>query len=312
MTQRNLLIHILLTAALLSFPSICFCSGETPTTFGSKVLQQDTTWSGEIIIEGVVVIGRTASLTIEPGTTILFRRVDLNNDGIGDSEIRVLGRIIAEGTPTSPISFRSAEIHPSQKDWSYLLLFTSSKKNSLKYCTFSHAFTGLQVHFSTALIQDCTFENNQEGLRFGRAKIIIEHNLIRNNNIGIRFTRMEGPAEIRKNIVTKNETGIFLVPSGQNTMDFFEPGRTGKAWNEGHLEINTNNIYENKQYNLKLGAKQMWNLKVTNNWWGFSDHASILPTIFDNHRDDELGQARIEPILSTIDLSAGPRKATKQ
>lgn len=308
MTSHPLL---LITAVLFWLLSPASSPAAPEPPLGDLVLTQDTVWSGLITIDGVVVVGRAATLTIEPGTTIRFKRRDRNQDGIGDSEIRVLGGIQALGRADQPIVFQSAETNPAPKDWSYLLIFTSGKKNSLAYCRFHDAFSGLQVHFSTAAISDCLFSNNHEGLRFGRAKLTMHHSQISQNHIGVRFTRMEGPVEILRNEINSNQVGIFLVPSGQNIVDFFEPGRTGRPWNEGHLEISANNIRMNAEYNLKLGAKQRWDLKITNNWWGATAASGIRQSIFDHQRDPELGQAIIEPLASGSIPDAGIRqKAT--
>ncbi len=192
-------------------------------------------------------------------------------------------------------------------DWSYVLIFASAQKNFLQYCLFRDAFTGLQVHFSTASVADSVFTNNNEGLRFGRAKFTILHNTIENNNLGVRFTRMEGPVEIVGNTITRNRIGVFLVPSGQNIVDFFEPGRTGKPWNEGHLLIESNNIFANTDYNLNLGAKQKWDLAITGNWWGTTNPEIIRNSIFDKERDSALGNALFEPFQSKPLRDAGPR-----
>jgi hypothetical protein len=61
-----------------------------------RVIDADTVWQGEILIDGVVVVARKATLTIAPGSIIRFRRADRNRDGIGDAELRVLGRLVAE------------------------------------------------------------------------------------------------------------------------------------------------------------------------------------------------------------------------
>jgi hypothetical protein len=241
------------------------------------------------------MVSRKATLSIKPGTVIRFKRIDRNNDNIGDSEIRVLGRLLAEGTVQDPIRFESAEKIPVPKDWSYVLIFSSGKKNSIKYCEFRHAFSGVQIHFSSAEIVDSLFTDNYEGLRFGRARLTVEQNVFRNNDVGIRFTRMEGPAKILKNEISGNRLGIFLVPSGQNIQDFFEPDRSGKPWNTGRLLITANNIYNNYWYNLSLGEKQLWDLDVTGNWWGTTDAEIIRHSIFDKNRDPQLGKARFIP-----------------
>ena len=309
MPPRTFLSIVALLSWLLC-PSMPMAANDPAAALGDLILEQDTTWSGSITVDGVVVVGRKATLTISPGTTILFKRRDLNHDGIGDSEIRVLGRIQAQGTARQPITFKSAEPIPAPKDWSYLLIFASGKKNTIEYCQFHDAFSGLQIHFSTAMVNDCLFADNQEGLRFGRAKLTLRHNLITRNTIGVRFTRMEGPVEIQHNEINNNQVGIFLVPSGQNIVDFFEPGRTGKPWNEGHLDISTNNIRANSDYNLKLGAKQRWDLKITDNWWGLPTTEGARPLIFDQQRDPELGRAIIEPLATQSIANAGIRPPT--
>lgn len=270
-----------------------------------QVIRNDTIWSGNITIEGVVVIGRAATLTIKPGTSIRFKKIDRDQDGIGDSELRILGGIIAEGNAEKPITFSSAETKPTMRDWSYLLVYTSSKINRIDFCEFRHGFSGLQVQFSTASVKNSLFIGNNEGLRFGRADLVIENNHFTGNSIGIRFTRMEGPVIIENNEISDNRTGIFLVPSGQNIRDFFEPDRSGRAWNTGHLKISNNNIYDNYAYNLNLGEKQFWNLDMKGNYWGTDKTELIEARIFDQNRDETLGKVFYKPLTTKKISSAG-------
>lgn len=270
----------------------------SPHYLKEQVISSNTTWAGEIIIDGVVVIGRKATLIIKPGTSILFRKTDRDHDGIGDSELRILGGIIAEGTADQPITFSSAELKKSPRDWSYLLIYTSGQLNRINFCNFSYGFSGLQVQFSTASVRNSIFHDNNEGIRFGRADLSIENNLFTGNNIGIRFTRMEGPVLIKDNIITENQTGIFLVPSGQNIRDFFAPDRLGRPWNTGRLNIINNNIYDNYGYNLSLGEKQLWDLDMTGNYWGTDDTKTVEAGLFDHNRDNSLGTVIFKPFTA--------------
>lgn len=301
-TSKKYIFFLVITACL--FP----LRVDAATTFHKDtILRQDTLWSGEILIEGVVVVGSGVTLTISPGTKVRFKKTDRNKDSIGDSEIRVLGSIKAQGTPENRIHFLSASPHPQPADWSYLLIFGSGAENIIQHCIFEHGFTGLQIHFSVARVYDCLFRNNREAIRFGRGDIVIEHNTITGNDTGIRFTRMEGPVVIRFNTITLNRMGVFLVPSGQNITDFFEPGRAGKPWNTGHLLIMANNIHDNSLYNLNLGDKQLWDLEITKNWWGTKEKNRIAESIFDKNREDSLGKALIEPFLNKPLAEAGVR-----
>lgn len=299
----------------LRLPLFCLMALMTLTPVGdafavvvqNQVIRSDTVWAGEILVEGVVVVSRLATLKIEPGTRVRFKRLDNNHDGIGDGELRVLGRLLAVGTADRPIVFESAELLPNRKDWSYVLIFASGKENLIQYCEFSHGFSGLQVHFSTATVSDSLFINNQEGMRFGRARLSLDHCELRNNDIGVRFTRMEGPVLINHNIIAGNRLGVFLVPSGQNIQDFFEPDRSGKPWNTGRLTITDNDIYNNSSYNLSLGEKQSWNLDIANNWWGTTDASTIEKKIFDQNREPSLGRALYKPTACKPVKQAGIR-----
>lgn len=295
MTRRLFCAAAFLVAALLFLPAAGMAA--EPLTLKDQILREDATWSGDILIEGLVVVGRRATLTIAPGTTIRFKKIDRNRDGIGDGELRVLGRLDAQGEAGRPIRFESAEASPEPRDWSYVLLFTAAGKNVVRHCEFRHGFSGLQVHFSTAEVTNCLFTKNNEGLRFGRAKLAARGNEFTANDIGIRFTRMEGPASLTNNRITGNRIGIFLVPSGQNIMDFFEPDRSGRPWNTGHLSITGNDIHDNLWYNVNLGEKQIWDLDITGNWWGSTDEERIRATIYAKNRDATLGRALFKPFL---------------
>ena len=288
--------------------SSCGAKQSSPErVYSSQVIKSDMVWSGRVTIRGVVVVGRSATVTITPGTTVLFEKTDSNNDGIGDSEIRVLGRLLARGTHAEPIFFQSAVANPQRKDWSYILFFTSGQVNVVEHCVIKHGFSGLQAHFSTVNIANTTFQDNHEGLRFGRAKLTITNNRFVDNNVGIRFTRMEGPVTISLNEIRNNRIGVFLVPSGQNTQDFFEPDRSGKPWNTGRLLITRNKISDNSWYNVSLGEKQFWDLDMINNWWGTVSVSKIRQTVFDQWRDATLGRVILEPVAPQAIAEAGPQ-----
>jgi len=285
---------ILLAAALF----VAVAPARAAMLLRDQILQSDTVWEGTVEITGVVVVGRRATLTIRPGTVVRFRRIDRNRDGFGDGELRVLGRLLARGTAGAPIVFTSAAAEPRPLDWSYVLIFTSGKRNIIDHCRFQYAFSGLQVHFSTASVTNSRFVHNREGMRFGRAHLDISGNTFSDNSTGVRFTRMEGPVTFSGNRVTGNRIGIFLAPSGQNIRDFFEPDRSGRPWNTGRLTITGNDIFENIWYNFDLGEKQIWDLDARNNWWGTTDTAIIRQKIYDKHRDQTLGRVVFTPFAT--------------
>lgn len=295
---RRLRLALALILLVLPAGSPCEATAAPESHLGDTVIGEDSVWQGTVRVDGVAVVARRATLTIEPGTTVLFSKLDRNRDGIGDGELRVLGGLDARGTAAAPITFRSAEKNPAAMDWSYVLLFTSGRKNLIRHCVFENAFTGLQVHFSTAEVDGSTFRHNREGLRFGRSHLTVRNSLFTGNDLGVRFTRMEGPTVLAGNRISGNRIGVLLVPSGQNITDFFEPDRGEKVWNTGRLTITGNDISGNSWYNLALGEKQVWDLDARNNWWGSTEPEAIRGTVFDRRRDPALGEVLVEPFLT--------------
>lgn len=289
-------------------PAIGLITSNDTVITAPAVIERDTIWSGEVVAEAPVLVSRAATLTIAPGTVIRFKRVDRDGDGVGDGELRVLGRIIARGTSEKPIRFMSAQQKPQPGDWSYLLLFTSGEESVIEHTIFEDAFTGLQAHFSRAVIRDSVFRNNREGIRFGRAELDIEHNEIKNNDIGIRYHRLEGPVAIHGNIIKGNGVGLFLVPSSQQFVDFSADTYTPDPRYYMMPSIADNIITDNIKYNYQLGVRLSTDMPIGKNWWGTTDVALIRPTLFDRERDPELGSVTILPILSAPVQGAGPRR----
>lgn len=278
-----------------------------PLRLGDTVIERDTVWSGRVEIAGRVVVARGATLFIRPGTVVRFRKIDRDKDGVGDGELRVLGRLAAEGTPRHRIRFTSAEKKPKPGDWSYILLFTSGEENVLRYCVVKHAFTGFQAHFSRAVVSDSVFAGNHEGLRFGRAELRIEHNDIERNRYGIRYHRLEGPVAMEYNRIRDNGVGIFFVPSGQNRVDFMPDEYEADPAYAMMPVIRFNEITGNREYDYRLGDRQRYDVEARDNWWGTKSLAEIQPKIYDKTSDAELGAVEIAPLLASPPKGAGVR-----
>jgi hypothetical protein len=271
------------------------------------VIKRDTEWSGYIIISGTMHVARGATLTVKPGTVVMFKKIDRNRDGVGDGKIKVSGRLIARGTADNMIRFTSAEEKPNKMDWSYLLFFVSGDDNIINYCAFEYAFTGVQVHFSKALISDSVFTNNHEGVRFGRTELRIEHNNIFDNTYGIRYTRLEGPVKIIYNDIRNNDVGIFHVPSNQNIVDFSATFTEKKIFHPHQPVVRYNNISYNDEYNFRLGERQGYNILLKDNWWGSIKDKDILNAIYDEKNDSALGNVVYKPPLAIPVEDAGAR-----
>ncbi|MBI4826973.1 MAG: right-handed parallel beta-helix repeat-containing protein [Nitrospirae bacterium] len=272
---------------------------------GDIVIDKNTEWSGKITINGIIHVARGAILTIDPGTTVRFKKVDRTRDGVGDAMIKVSGRLEALGSAIRPIRFTSAETTPDKADWSYLLFFVSGDESIISHCIFEYAFSGVQAHFSKVVIKDSVFRDNYEGIRFGRADLRIDHNDIFDNTYGVRHTRVEEPVEITHNNIRNNGVGIFLVPSNQNIVDFSDTFDKKDAIARKQFIVTYNNIAYNTEYNYRMGERQGYDIMIKENWWGMEQEKQIIDTIFDENEDSSLGSVIYKPYLVSPAKDAG-------
>jgi hypothetical protein len=269
---------------------------------GDTVVDRDTFWKGNILIDGMVVVKRGVTLTIEPGTIISFNKRDRDKNGIGDSGIMVEGRIVAHGTKDKKIIFTSASEKPEPRDWSYIMVLTAGPDNIFEYCEVHYAFTGLQIQYSNATITDCFFNKNYEGLRFNSSNLVVEHNSFLNNNVGIGFAGLDGKVIIRNNIISNNNVGVLFMRPRVNSVDF---KKSQKIVEMPLLE--NNNINSNHEHNFKIGESQSMDIDVTNNWWGSIKKETIEELLFDKKKNYSLGQVIYSPYLVGPVQNAGVR-----
>jgi len=260
---------------------------EKPLYLDKSYIKQDTTWSGTVILRGQNVVRRGCTLTILPGTVIKFAWVDEDKDGVGDGELTVEGRLIAKGSKEQPILFTSAQEKPAMKDWTFVQI-SVSRDSLVENCIFEYAFSGLQVHYSTATIRDTLFRHNFEGIRFSTTDILIEHNDLVANYYGIRCEANGSRTTITKNLFRDNEYAFFPVRKTGSSVKVFE-----------------NNIEASKVYQVNLGQTQNEDLDFANNWWGVTDSQAIVAGIFDQSKEPTLGRIKFEPFKTTPVQDAG-------
>lgn len=273
------------------------------TMIGDNVIDKDTIWTGEVLVKGVVLVKKGATLTLEPGTTIRFAWIDRDNNGVGDGEIRVEGRIIAKGTWDKRIVFTSAEAKPKTRDWSYIHLLASQSDNLFEYCRFEFGFSGIQTHYSRGRIIDSIFADNYEGLHFNTSDVTADHNTFVKNGSAFRFKRLEGNVVISNNVIRGNEIGVLFGRQQINAVDFKELNKPV----DYPIFLN-NNFYGNDKYNFSMGSGQNLDIGAASNWWGSKDAALIEETIFDKKSDNSLGSVIYQPFLGAPVQDAGVRE----
>ncbi len=243
-------------------------------------IRGNETWRGEVRVRGSVVVQKGATLTILPGTTVRFEKIDIDEDGIGDSELYVEGGLVAEGTADRPILFTSAEKEPAPRDWKYVFV-NLSRRAVLAHCVSEYAFSGVQIHFSRASVSRCTFRRCVDGLRFSTAEGEFTRNRMTENVYGVRYEERGSKVLLAQNEITGNKVGIFCVTES--------PGR---------IVIRGNGIHGNADYDFKLGNRQRADIPARGNWWGTADAEAIRAKVFDRRMEPELGAVLFEPFLA--------------
>lgn len=278
-------------AALLLFTLLGGCAaGPRPAgdlhDMPVRAVSGEEIWEGRVVVDRIVIVRRGGRLVVKPGTKVLFERIDWDGDGIGDAEITVEGRLTAVGTPEAPILFASAEREPAPGDWKYLHV-NFAEGAEIAFARSSHAYSGLQVHYSEARVLSSEFSRNVDGVRFSTARLTVEGCAIRENRNGVRFEERGHPARISGNLISGNEVGIFAVSHC-----------AGKSVIEG-------NDVTGNQTPVKMGLEQKADLALPGNWWGDSVEAAEA-AIFDGAKDPEVGRVSIRPVRDTPVAVAPP------
>ena len=244
----------------------------------AHTMSKDARWSGTVKVEGQLVVEKGATLTIKPGTKVVFLPGKLDEEGLAESGLLVKGTIVAKGTPGKRILFTSGAKHPAPGDWGEIKLIKSAG-SAFGSCDFRFGGWGLHLHDSDIKVEGCTFVNNSYGgVRGTGGSVEITGCTFSDMEIGIRYWRSN--PSIHHNTITRNKTGIFLR---QDT---------------GGVTISFNNIYGNSEYDIKLGDGQKENIDASRNWWGTKEVSYIRRKIYDKEREGYIGNVIIEPALA--------------
>jgi len=205
-----------------------------------------TVWRGEVHIDEDLVLPRGSELVIEPGTTVHFSRQDRDDDGWGDTSLRVEGNLIAVGTPEAPIVFTSATAPAEPGSWGEVRIDFGSFR--LRYVVVEGSTRGLHAHFSRGRVEDCVFRRNVDGTRFGESTVEVEQCLFYGHP-GKALNARKCRNRVRHNLFRDNRNGIFL----------FEED-AGSAFEE--------NAFVSNEHPLRLGDFFVGTVQTRGNDWG--------------------------------------------
>lgn len=169
--------------------------------YRDQVLTGDVVWRGEVLVEGALTIAPQATLSVEPGTVIRFRR--------STSQAPVLvvqGRIVAPGSKEAPIVFTSTFAVPAPSDWQGVMLLGTEKKNIMENCRIEGSAVAFEALFSSVTLKEVRAERSGIGMRFQDALVTMEGGGAASCDTGLSFLNSE--ATLRNITAEGNRVGI--------------------------------------------------------------------------------------------------------
>lgn len=215
-----------------------FGGNGTPHTHFSQTITNDTIWAPQNnphTVDGTVTV-KGGSLTIEPGTIILFTDGSKLKTGGADNSL-----LVADGTAEKPITFSSAADSPQPGDWQYIEFDEGTDANSsLSYCTIEYGGTEfwgiIDIADCSVNINNCVIQNAVNGITLNETAYFESFT---GNNIDAAVSiSLESVATLGEN---NTATGGFLAGSGELTAaDVLWKAQNSPLVFDGLVEISTN------------------------------------------------------------------------
>lgn len=305
---------------LLLVLAVAGCEKQQVIELGKQTITADTTWQGVVVVAGDIYIPPEVTLTIAPGTTVKFKRIDEKSDQnmfatdspyYPQAELIIRGRLIARGTDKKRIVFTSAEVDARPSDWG-AINFLGSEGNVVSFAKVLFAYNGIHAHGAAVEVSDCEFAKNGVGISFkseeetpdvpwfGKGSdLTITRCTITGNKGGIGLRNSK--AKITRNVIRDNKFfGIWPKEKVDAVITENEITSNKKGvylFQTQGMTLHNNNIYDNTDHNIGVAEAQDFEVDATNNWFGTVNREKIAASIYDKKNDPEVASIIFEPFL---------------
>jgi hypothetical protein len=184
------------------------------------VVTKDAAWSGEVLVVGDVLVPEGVTLTVAPGTKVMFAASESSKiEPIFlsmQTELMVRGVLRAEGTKDRPVTFMPApeEMNtkkPARGDWGGIIFDgPGSGKSSLSFARLTMAETAISTYGSSPAISDCSVTDCKYGLVcMGDSRPKLTRCVITDGEFGVVASH-GGRPEMDGTLVEKNEHDLLM------------------------------------------------------------------------------------------------------
>ncbi len=305
------------------------------TVFGK--IDGNVRWAAEngpYIVTGDIVVAPGATLTIAPGTEVLFRRYYTSYPYTNRGVLRVLGTLKVEGTEENPVYFGLSQ-DGGIGDWGGIWVDGYwGGKVIMEHAQVEFAQRGLYVSGGSPVVKDCRFSSNFSGIHLERTSdFLLERNIASGNDYGIYLDTSQGT--VTKNSIISNSWGIYsflsqgtaithnavksntfgiVIDGGRsdiieyNDFSIRQPNDYAVYLIEGKpARINYNNFFYDPEITTKPGQVfwYIWNddnagdVNASHNWWDTVNPAVIEAYIMDRRDRPYLGLVNYLPIAQS-------------
>lgn len=131
-----------------------------PVGAAARVVSSDETWSGKVIVDAGVTVAPEATLTIKPGTELLFGK---------DAALQVEGFLVAKGTAEATISFGPLD---KAAGWPGIAILSGPRPAQAAWVKVLGAATGFTVQGSKLVLSDSLIQDGSRGILAGAGSFI--------------------------------------------------------------------------------------------------------------------------------------------
>lgn len=238
---------IVTVCMFLCLSTFALAADQATTVYEGKVLTEDATWRGSVLVRGFVVVAPQATLRIEPGTVVRFMATSSQQA----PNLVIQGRLQAIGTSERPIVLTSALAQPVRGAWGGIVFLSTEKRNLLERCRIEFAETGIDVRFSSVTLKSISIVQAQTALLSHDGAVQIANGVISDSENGIEIYDSEFEAKdltvlsCQRGCVLIKSSALLISPRIQNNQ------KSGLEANECRIKI-TGGEFSGNTYGARI------------------------------------------------------------